>query len=213
MGISGCRDLRWRQPVCYLRLPGGEVAPHYNYELSAAQIEDRGGALTFNRGAIEIVDGVFATGEIAREVDFERAGEQGEREAGLFRLDDAGSLEVDSVPDDQALVIEVAGLGLVVLTGCSHAGVINTVRAAQRVTGVERVHAVMGGFHLGFPDIPEEKVERTIEAMEEIGPAVVAPMHCTGMRATARFMERMPDRFLLNLTGTTVTFEAGADRR
>jgi 7,8-dihydropterin-6-yl-methyl-4-(beta-D-ribofuranosyl)aminobenzene 5'-phosphate synthase len=190
----------------YLRLPGGEVAPHYNYELSAMAIEERGGALTPNRGAVEIVDGVFATGGIPRRVDFERTGEQGELEAGLFRLGADGAIEADAVPDDQALAVNVAGLGLVVLTGCSHAGVINTIEAARAVTGVERVHAVMGGFHLGFPGIPEAKVDSTIEAMREIGPRVVAPMHCTGMRATARFMERMPDEFLLNLSGTTVSF-------
>jgi 7,8-dihydropterin-6-yl-methyl-4-(beta-D-ribofuranosyl)aminobenzene 5'-phosphate synthase len=190
----------------YLRLPGGDVAPHYNYELTAASIESRGGAITANTGPVEVIDGVWATGAIERRVDFERTGEQGELDAGLFRLGAGGAIEADAVPDDQALVVNVRGAGLVVLTGCSHAGVINSVEAAREITGVDRVHAVMGGFHLGFPGIPAEKVERTIAAMVEIGPCFVAPMHCTGMAATARFMAAMPDRFLLNLAGTTVAF-------
>lgn len=191
----------------YLRLPDGAIAPHYNYELTPAAIEARGGALTANAGPVEVLDGVWATGAIERRVDFERTGQQGELDAGLFRLGADGRIEADSVPDDQALVINVRGAGLVVLTGCSHAGVINSVQAACELTGVDRVHAVMGGFHLGFPGIPKEKVDQTIDAMKRIGPRYVAPMHCTGMAATARFMVEMPDRFLLNLSGTTVTFE------
>jgi len=192
----------------YLRLPGGEIAPHYNHELTSASIESRGGAITPNTGPVEVIDGVIATGAIERRVDFERTGEQGELEAGLFRLDPSGAIEADAVPDDQALVVNVKDAGLVVLTGCSHAGIVNSVEAARAASGVDRVHAVMGGFHLGFPGIPAEKVDRTIAAMKEIGPDYVAPMHCTGMAATARFMNEMPDRFLLNVSGTTVSFPA-----
>lgn len=190
----------------YLRLPTGEVAPHYNYELTEAAIERNGGVITPNRGPVEVSDGVFATGSIKRTVEFEETGKQGELDAGLFHLDQGGYLKPDVVPDDQALVINVSGLGLVVLTGCSHAGIINSVNAGKAATGVQKVHAVMGGFHLGFPGIPASKTERTIAAMKEIDPRYVAPMHCSGFRATARFMQEMPEQFLLNLSGTTVTF-------
>jgi 7,8-dihydropterin-6-yl-methyl-4-(beta-D-ribofuranosyl)aminobenzene 5'-phosphate synthase len=84
--------------------------------------------------------------------------------------------------------------------------VINTVRAAQRVTGVQRVHAVMGGFHLGFPGVPASKTEQTIGAMRELDPRIVAPMHCTGFAASARFAAEMPDQYFLNVAGTTITF-------
>lgn len=191
----------------YLRLPTGEVAPHYNYALTTDAIERRGGAITANRGAIEVVDGVFATGEIAREVPFEAPASPGCHDPGLFQLID-GSLGPDTVPDDQALAINVRGVGLVVLTGCSHAGVINTVECARRVTGEERVHAVMGGFHLGFPGIPASKTTATIAALRELTPRVVAPMHCTGMRAAMEIAREMPDEFLLNVVGTTVSFGA-----
>jgi 7,8-dihydropterin-6-yl-methyl-4-(beta-D-ribofuranosyl)aminobenzene 5'-phosphate synthase len=119
-----------------------------------------------------------------------------------------GSIAPDVVPDDQALAINVKGLGLVVLTGCSHAGVINTVEAARETTGISTVHAVMGGFHLGFPGVPEEKTEKTIAVMQAFEPKIVAPMHCTGFRATMRFAAEMPGAFLLNVAGTTVSFQA-----
>jgi 7,8-dihydropterin-6-yl-methyl-4-(beta-D-ribofuranosyl)aminobenzene 5'-phosphate synthase len=192
----------------YLRLPTGEIAPHYNYELSTDGIESRGGVITPNEGPVEVSDGVFATGAIERKVEFEATGKQGELESGLFHLDGGGRIVPDAVPDDQALAVNVRDLGLVVLTGCSHAGVINSVAAARRVTGVQTVHAVMGGFHLGFPGIPESKSEKTIAAMKEIDPRYVAPMHCSGFRAAARFMREMPDQFLLNVSGTTVKFGA-----
>lgn len=191
----------------YLRLPTGEVAPHYNLDFHADGVESRGGAVTPNEGVVEVIDGVFATGAIPRSTPYEMTGGQGERDPGLFHLVE-GSIAPDIVPDDQALAINVQGLGLVVLTGCSHAGVINTVEAARQVTGVPKVHAVMGGFHLGFPGIPESKTDSTIAAMRELEARVVAPMHCTGFRATMRFAAEMPDQFLLNVAGTTVTFES-----
>jgi 7,8-dihydropterin-6-yl-methyl-4-(beta-D-ribofuranosyl)aminobenzene 5'-phosphate synthase len=138
----------------YLRLATGEVAPHYNYALQQTSVESAGGVLTLSEGAVEVIDGVYATGRIEREVPFERPSDQAVLDAGLFHLVD-GHICADSVPDDQALVVNVTGLGLVVLTGCSHAGVINSITAAKRITGENRVHAVMGGFHLGFPCSPE----------------------------------------------------------
>jgi 7,8-dihydropterin-6-yl-methyl-4-(beta-D-ribofuranosyl)aminobenzene 5'-phosphate synthase len=191
----------------YLRLPTGEVAPHYNYALREASIEAAGGVLSLSRGAVEVIDGVFSTGRIDREVSFEQPADQQALDAGLFHLVD-GHISPDSVPDDQALVINVEGLGLVVLTGCSHAGVVNSIRAARAITGETRVHAVMGGFHLGFPGIPQAKTDATIDALREFELRVIAPMHCSGMRATMQIADAMPDQFLLNCSGTTVQFAA-----
>jgi 7,8-dihydropterin-6-yl-methyl-4-(beta-D-ribofuranosyl)aminobenzene 5'-phosphate synthase len=189
----------------WLRLPTGEVAPHYNYALTASAIEARGGVVMPSEGPVEVIDGVFSTGPIERQLPFEKPGSPGNLDPGLFHLID-GRLVPDTVPDDQAVCVNVAGLGLVVLTGCSHAGVINTVAAAKRITGVDKVHAVMGGFHLGFPGTPESKTDQTIAAMRDIDPVLVAPMHCTGFKAASRFSTEMPDRFLLNVSGTTVVF-------
>ena len=109
-------------------------------------------------------------------------------------------------PDDQALVVEVGSDGIVVLVGCSHAGIINTITHAIAITGRQRVIGVIGGFHLGFPGTPDVKTERTIEALRDIDVEILCPMHCTGMRAMMEIARAFPDRFLMNCTGARVTF-------
>jgi hypothetical protein len=102
---------------------------------------------------------------------------------------------------DQALVIKLKGKGLVVVSGCAHAGIINTVLYAKKITGVEDVHAVVGGFHLSGP-IFEPIIEKTIEAFKEMDLKLIVPMHCTGWKAIQRFSEAFPDSFVLNSVGS-----------
>ncbi|MGD0205753.1 MAG: MBL fold metallo-hydrolase, partial [Dehalococcoidia bacterium] len=91
--------------------------------------------------------------------------------------------------------------GLVVITGCGHAGVINTVRYARKLTGVERVHAVIGGLHLATP-VFEATIRPTVEALVELAPQVVVPAHCTGWRATHALAAALPDAFVPGSVGT-----------
>ncbi|MFO7837939.1 MAG: MBL fold metallo-hydrolase [Desulfosalsimonadaceae bacterium] len=111
----------------------------------------------------------------------------------------------DSFEDDTALAFVVEGKGLVVLSGCAHSGIVNTVRYAQKVTGVEAVYAVMGGFHLSGPD-QEPVIQPTIDALKEIDPALIIPTHCTGRQAVMRIEAAFPGRFILNMAGTRLTF-------
>ena len=104
--------------------------------------------------------------------------------------------------DDQALIAHVAGRGLVVLTGCGHAGVINICRYAQRLTGVEKLHAVIGGFHLAGP-LFEPVITDTVSALEQLAPEVIVPAHCTGWKATHAIARRLPGAFIQNSVGTT----------
>ncbi len=85
--------------------------------------------------------------------------------------------------DDQALVVHVAGKGLVVVTGCGHAGIVNICRYATRLTGVDTLHAVIGGFHLSGP-LFEPVIGDTVEALAALDPDVLVPAHCTGWKAT-----------------------------
>lgn len=111
----------------------------------------------------------------------------------------------DQVPDDQAIIVDVGDTGLVVISGCAHAGIINTVEYARKLTGTDHVHAVMGGFHLPVP--PSGPVIRpTIAALQRIGPDHIVPMHCTGRDATCRIMAAMPDQCILNTVGTRYVF-------
>ncbi|MDQ3166231.1 MAG: MBL fold metallo-hydrolase [Actinomycetota bacterium] len=117
------------------------------------------------------------------------------------------------VLDDQAVVLHVRDLGLVVMTGCGHAGVVNTVAYAQRLTGVEQVHAIIGGFHLNGP-IYEPLIPKVCKAFKRFAPDVIVPAHCTGWRATHRLAAAFPQAFVPNSVGTrfhlgTPTTEAG----
>ena len=98
--------------------------------------------------------------------------------------------------------------GLVVITGCGHAGLINTVRHARKITGVDRVHAVIGGFHLGTPAF-EPIIPPTVEALGEFDPKIVVPIHCTGWRATHALAAAFPDAFVQNSVGTRYILESG----
>jgi 7,8-dihydropterin-6-yl-methyl-4-(beta-D-ribofuranosyl)aminobenzene 5'-phosphate synthase len=110
----------------------------------------------------------------------------------------------DHLEDDQSIAIHVRGKGLVVVSGCAHAGIVNTVRYAREISGVERVWAILGGFHLAPAE--DDEIERTIEAIAELEPHVVVPSHCTGFRAMAEFARQMPEQFVLGAVGTTYLF-------
>jgi 7,8-dihydropterin-6-yl-methyl-4-(beta-D-ribofuranosyl)aminobenzene 5'-phosphate synthase len=145
-----------------------------------------------------ILDGsILVTGEIERTTAFEK----GMPNALLER---EGRLERDPIKDDQALVMNLKGKGLVVVSGCSHAGIINTVLYAKKLTGVEKIHAVLGGFHLSGAFF-EKILEKTIEMLKALSPAVVVPMHCTGRKAIERFSQEFPSAFVLNSVGSKIT--------
>jgi 7,8-dihydropterin-6-yl-methyl-4-(beta-D-ribofuranosyl)aminobenzene 5'-phosphate synthase len=111
----------------------------------------------------------------------------------------------DDIEDDTSLVMHLKDKGLVILSGCAHAGIVNTVLYAMDVTGIDRVHAVMGGFHLSGP-LFEPIIDRTIEELRKLEPAYVIPTHCTGRRAIMAMEKQMPDQFILNMSGTKLTF-------
>ncbi len=138
---------------------------------------------------------MIVTGEIERTTPFENGLPYHE----AFR---DGRWEPDPlVLDDQALVLMVPDKGLVVLTGCGHAGIVNIIRYAQRVTGEERIHAVIGGFHLGGPHF-EHLIPHVCDAFAAIKPDVIVPTHCTGHRATHALAQTFPDAFIRNSVGT-----------
>ena len=105
------------------------------------------------------------------------------------------------------MAVNVKGKGLVVLSGCAHSGIINTVIYAREVTGVDKLYAVMGGFHLTGADF-EPVIEPTTEAFKELDPAYIIPTHCTGRKAVMHLEKEMPDKFLLNMSGTKMVFSA-----
>jgi 7,8-dihydropterin-6-yl-methyl-4-(beta-D-ribofuranosyl)aminobenzene 5'-phosphate synthase len=95
----------------------------------------------------------------------------------------------------------VGDKGLVVITGCGHSGIVNIVRYARKLTGIDRVYAVIGGFHLNGP-LFEPIIPATCQALAEMAPAVIVPAHCTGWRATHALAATFPDAFIPNSVGT-----------
>ena len=104
-------------------------------------------------------------------------------------------------------MIDVRGLGLVVLTGCGHAGAVNIVRHALRLTGHDRLHALLGGLHLIGPGF-ERIIEPTVAALVDLAPEVVVPAHCTGWRAQMRLAQELGDAFVPGAVGSRYTFAA-----
>jgi 7,8-dihydropterin-6-yl-methyl-4-(beta-D-ribofuranosyl)aminobenzene 5'-phosphate synthase len=195
----------------YLRLASGQVAPYYNQDLTRETLAAAGGRAVEHTSPLELGPGLLATGAIPREVDFEKPPTDMSAPNALIQLCGHEACP-DVVPDDQALVIEV-GDGIIVLSGCAHAGIVNTVSYAMKLTGRERVIAVLGGFHLGFPGTPDAKTDRTIEALQDIDVELLCPMHCTGMSSMMKIAAALPDSFLLNCTGTSVRLDERATRR
>jgi 7,8-dihydropterin-6-yl-methyl-4-(beta-D-ribofuranosyl)aminobenzene 5'-phosphate synthase len=138
---------------------------------------------------------IMVTGQVHRSTDFETG-------FPIHHAKVAGNWQPDPmIHDDQAVVVNLKDKGLVVLTGCGHAGVINTIRHAQTLTGVNRVHAVMGGFHLSGA-IFEPIIGPTVAALKQIRPQMVVPAHCTGWRATHAIAREFADAFVQNSVGT-----------
>src|SRR5216684_4923685 len=164
---------------------------------SLHDLEREGIALLIERGPSFLVNGtVLVTGQVERTTDFETGMKNQQAE-----ID--GQWQPDPwVYDDQATVINVRNKGLVVITGCGHAGVINILRQARALTGIEQIYAVLGGFHLSGAAF-EPIIPQTIAALQQINPAVVVPAHCTGWRATHGIARAMPEAFIPNSVGTT----------
>ena len=143
---------------------------------------------------------VLFLGEIERRTDFEKG-------FPIARVLEDGIEKPDAIEDDTSIAMNVKGKGLVILSGCAHAGIVNTVFYATMVTSIEKVYAIMGGFHLSGP-LFEPIIQRTTEELRKFNPAYIIPAHCTGRKAITNIENEMPGQFILNMSGTKLTFSA-----
>jgi 7,8-dihydropterin-6-yl-methyl-4-(beta-D-ribofuranosyl)aminobenzene 5'-phosphate synthase len=176
------------------------ITPGGAFELpttSRRALEDAGFQLTEERHPSFLFDGsVLVTGEVDRTTGYEPGFPIQEAwDGGAWRPDPL-------VLDDQALVLHLAGKGLVVLTGCGHAGIVNICRYAARLTGVDQLHAVVGGFHLNGP-LYEPLIPRVCADLYAMTPSVVVPAHCTGWRAQHALARTFGEAFVPNSVGTS----------
>jgi 7,8-dihydropterin-6-yl-methyl-4-(beta-D-ribofuranosyl)aminobenzene 5'-phosphate synthase len=193
-------------PACRLHLHPAAVAAKFSTNAEgiarfigmsdeAQKVVRTSAATIWTRELTEVVPGLFATGEISRQTSFEDVG-------GRFFLDERCE-QPDALVDDQALFFESQD-GLVVLLGCAHAGVVNTLEYIQHLTNGRPIHTVLGGMHLLTAG--PERMAKTIEAFRRLKIQRIAPAHCTGTSAVAQMLAAFPDRCSTCDVGTRMTF-------
>jgi 7,8-dihydropterin-6-yl-methyl-4-(beta-D-ribofuranosyl)aminobenzene 5'-phosphate synthase len=172
------------------------------YRLGADLLRESRVIPQFAAGPVPVLGGqaLFLT-DIPRRVRYEAR-----RPGGQVLFREGGRWAVDTTPDDGAVVIHVAGKGLVILTGCGHAGLINTVREAIRQTGVQRVHALGGGFHLCGAS--PARIAATIRDLRALAPRWLFPSHCSGLEFEAALQRAFPRGFALDSVGTEYRWES-----
>jgi 7,8-dihydropterin-6-yl-methyl-4-(beta-D-ribofuranosyl)aminobenzene 5'-phosphate synthase len=164
--------------------------------MSEESLGSIGSAAVCTLAPAEILDGLCVTGPVPRENNFEDTG-------GDFFLD-AACTRADPLLDDQALFFDTSK-GVVLVMGCGHSGIVNTLGYVAKVTSGRPVRAVVGGMHLlgASPD----RMRQTLKAITDFNPAKLYPGHCTGAAATARIWAAFPDRCGCCAVGTTITFD------
>jgi 7,8-dihydropterin-6-yl-methyl-4-(beta-D-ribofuranosyl)aminobenzene 5'-phosphate synthase len=163
---------------------------------SQRDLEAEGVEIIEDRAPTMLVGGhALVTGQIARTTSFEKG-----NPTQVAWIDDKWQPD-PWIHDDQAVLINVKDKGLVVLTGCGHAGVVNTLKHARDLTGVSHIHAVIGGFHL-TGSIFEPIIVPTVQALKEFNPSIIVPEHCTGWRAMHLIAKEFPEAFVPNSVGT-----------
>jgi 7,8-dihydropterin-6-yl-methyl-4-(beta-D-ribofuranosyl)aminobenzene 5'-phosphate synthase len=147
-----------------------------------------------------ISDRVLVTGEIPRTNSFEKGFPN------HYSQVQEEKLEPDPlIKDDQAIILKVKDKGPLIITGCGHAGIINTLNYAKELTGEDGIYAVLGGMHLSG-GLFEQIIPRTVEELEELKPRFVVPCHCSGLKAMSEIARKMPDAFIQNSVGTNYIF-------
>lgn len=117
-----------------------------------------------------------------------------------------GQILPDEHVHEHATCFHVKGKGLVVISSCGHVGIVNSVRQAQAVSGIEKVHAIVGGFHLG--PAPKEYLGQVVAEIKSLKPDVVIPMHCSGLNFALEAQAQMPENVIVPTTGSRLTFGA-----
>jgi 7,8-dihydropterin-6-yl-methyl-4-(beta-D-ribofuranosyl)aminobenzene 5'-phosphate synthase len=142
--------------------------------------------------------GLFTTGEVERKTDFEEVGIQ------LLTIE-GGEVKPDSMRDDISLIANVKEKGVVIITGCSHAGIVNIARQAVQLAKTDKIHGVIGGFHLiEAMGTAEKRIKKTAQALKEFDPDWIYAGHCTGFLAQVELYNTFKERFSPLQTGMIV---------
>lgn len=161
-------------------------------------LEKNGAALFLTADSLQLIPGLMTTGYIPRQTDFEEVG------IALKTIDAQNRLVSDHMDDDISVIGAVKGKGLIILSGCSHAGIINITKQAIALSGIPEVVAVIGGLHL--VEAPRERIEKTADALHSLVTGSVYAGHCTGFNAQVELRKKFGARFTPLQTGNTFEF-------
>jgi 7,8-dihydropterin-6-yl-methyl-4-(beta-D-ribofuranosyl)aminobenzene 5'-phosphate synthase len=200
--IEALKRMKKRVPVIghpTLFDPKLKLMPHLRLigaPVKLSDIESTGGVPLLVTNPVKIAKGITTTGEVPRKTGFESI-------SGFWTVHNRSFVD-DMMLDDQSLVVDVEGKGIVVMAGCAHSGIINTIKYAQKITGNSRVYAVLGGFHLVNADA--KRIQFTEDELESLDLAFVGPCHCTGKKATRKFADTFKDRCRPLHAGDVINF-------
>ena len=170
------------------------VLTYIGVPFTMMEVKNRGASLLLSRSPVQLMEDVSTTGEIERVTSYEKI-------EGLWTVSRERFIP-DILLDDQSLIFKIEGKGLVIISGCAHSGIVNTVIYSRKLMKVEKIHAIIGGFHLKNAD--EERIQRTINDLAAFNPEVICPCHCTGNKAIAMFKDAFGTECLAVKTGDTI---------
>ena len=174
----------------------GENPKYIGIPVDRKVLEQKGINIELDKGPIPIAPGITTTGEIPLENDFETVGS-------IFYLKKGEGHAADTLADDRALILDT-DKGWVVLLGCSHRGVVNTLNHVTQITGCKRIHAILGGLHLG--QASDEKLAKIMAHLHAFGLEKIGVGHCTGPKAFLALANEFKGRVFLNTVGNVMAF-------
>jgi 7,8-dihydropterin-6-yl-methyl-4-(beta-D-ribofuranosyl)aminobenzene 5'-phosphate synthase len=164
---------------------------------SREAMERAGAKVVLSDAPFQLMPGLITTGEIRRQTDFEEVGI-------ALKTRENGEVKEDLMYDDISIVAKVRGKGLVIITGCSHAGIINILLQSKELTGCSRIDGIIGGFHL--VEAPEARILRTMAELAKLKPSRISAGHCTGFRAQVELFNAFRNEFVPLHTGMRLSF-------
>ncbi|WP_053957631.1 MBL fold metallo-hydrolase [Inediibacterium massiliense] len=157
-----------------------------SYENRKEEIVKYKGKLVLVNKPFSLMEGVLSTGEITRTTDFEK------NYPNMYKIDD-GELVPDIMLDDQSLIINIKDKGLVIISGCSHSGIVNIIHHAINITNISHIYGIIGGLHLASSNM--ETLEKTVDALTNTNIECLYAGHCTGFNALSNLSQSFGDKF------------------
>jgi 7,8-dihydropterin-6-yl-methyl-4-(beta-D-ribofuranosyl)aminobenzene 5'-phosphate synthase len=192
--VYGHPDI-FSQKYSLVQINGTDTQRYIGMEFPKGHYEKRGAEFVFKSSLSEVAEGIYLTGEIPRITDFEMGDPR-------LTVKNNGAFVPDPLLDDQSLIIRTKHDGLIILLGCSHSGLINTITHVLNHFKGEKLSAVIGGTHLAF--FKDDQVEKTISQLKQYNFNKIGVSHCTGLKAEMMLFQEFKDKFFVANVGTSL---------